>query len=131
MYTRIVQHSITTNYKMVLTQQHEWQSDYPWFIKRLHGDRILDLGFMAHTFFTKILCEYGFSVTGVDFVEPGVDETPLLTGQFTFLKASVQSIPVPDNSFSTIAAPSLLEHLGLGFYGDNLDNQASALALAE
>jgi SAM-dependent methyltransferase len=131
MYTRIVQQAIELNYKMVLTEQHEWRSDYPWFIRRIYGDHIVDLGFMAHTFFTKILLEYGFAVTGVDFSEPGPEEQPLFDHRFTFVKSSVDAIPLGDASASTIVAPSLLEHLGLGFYGDTPDDRAAESALAE
>ena len=131
MYTRIIQHSITVNYKMILTRQHEWCSDYPWFIKRIEGHKILDLGFMAHTFFTKILCEYGFDVTGVDFNEPDLSEWQFYPGNFTFINSSVQNLPSGENTFSTIVEPSLLEHLGLGFYGDEPQEEAWNPALAE
>lgn len=131
MYTRIVQYSVNVNYKMILTSQHEWQSDYPWFIKRIEGHNILDLGFMAHTFFTRILCEYGFNVTGVDFNEPDMSEWQFNKGEFSFVQSNVDGLPLENNLFSTIVAPSLLEHLGLGFYGDEPREKAWELALAE
>lgn len=131
MYTRIVQHSIKTNYKLILTRQHEWRVDYPWFLRRIEGHDILDLGFMAHAFFTRALCEYGFGVTGVDFNSPSPDEWRFDPGTFRFVRAGVQDIPVPPDAFDTVVAPSLLEHVGLGFYGDRPDERGWESALRE
>ena len=130
MHSRIVQHSINLNYKDVLSQQHEWQSDYPWFIKRIKGNKILDLGCMTHAFFTHILCEYGFEVTGVDLHKSQFEiEISLDFRNFHYISSDVRNIPLPDNTFSTIVAPSLLEHIGVGFYkeGKNLSGRIDAL----
>lgn len=131
MYTRIVQHSIALNYKMCLTEQHEWQSDYGYFIKHILGNRILDLGFLAHGFFTKILLQYGFDVTGVDLSDAASEDWPPARGCFRHVKALVGQLPLPGESFSTVVAPSLLEHLGLGFYGEPVGNDAARAALSE
>ncbi|SRR5712691_7902600 len=129
MYTRIVQHSIAPNYQLILHRQHEWWSDYPWFIQHVQGHRLLDLGFTAHTFFTRILCEYGFAVTGVDFDQPSHVDWNISTAKFTYVKADVRALPLEDDSFATIVAPSLLEHVG--FYGDEQSGDGAIEAVTE
>ena len=132
MHSRIIQHSINLNYKEMLSQQHEWQSDYPWFIKNVYGNSILDLGCMTHTFFTRSLCEYGFDVTGVDLNKDQFEiEISLNFKNFKYICADVRKIPVADNSFSTIFAPSLLEHIGTGFYKEKKDKSGRVNALTE
>jgi SAM-dependent methyltransferase len=131
MYTRLIQTAIAVNYRMILMRQHEWWCDYPWFIKHLEGHRVLDLGFSAHSFFTLILCEYGFDVTGVDFTEPNVPEWNSPGASFVHVSADVRRLPLQDGGYSTIVAPSLLEHVGLGFYGDAAEPDAVESALGE
>lgn len=130
MHTRIVKHAISINYEEMLTQQHEWRSDYPWFIKRIEGHRVLDLGYKAHAFFTMILLEYGFEVVGVDRAE-ATSEADVRGELFKHITADVREIPEPTSSFSTIIAPSLLEHVGLGFYGENQVNDSRIKAMGE
>lgn len=123
--------AITVNYKSMMDRQGEWGQDYPWFIKRVKGDKILDLGFMSHWFFTWILCEYGFSVTGVDLREPNLNDWKFKTGKFSYIKADVRKISLPDNTFDSIIAPSLIEHIGSGYYGDKPQKGAWKVAIAE
>ena len=132
MHSRIIQHSIGLNYKEVLTQQHEWQSDYPWFIKRIRGNKILDLGCMTHAFFTRILCEYGFDVVGLDLHKDVFElEVSLNFPNFTYISADVRKIPLKSESIDTIIAPSLLEHIGVGFYKEFEDKNGRRKALSE
>lgn len=43
----------------------------------------------------------------------------------------VRALPLEDDSFATIVAPSLLEHVGVGFYGDEQSGDGAIEAVTE
>ncbi|MCS7073092.1 MAG: class I SAM-dependent methyltransferase [Bacteroidia bacterium] len=49
----------------------------------------------------------------------------------TFLEASITQLPFPDNCIECISSLCVVEHIGLGRYGDPLDNWGSEKAVAE
>ena len=91
----------------------EWEVGLEWYLKRIKGQMIVDTGFISHQNFTKLLARLGFTVYGVDL--------GLFTGYFpnlNYLNNLVWDIPALKNeSIDTIVANSLLEHLGLEYYG--------------
>jgi len=90
---------------------YEWVVGLPWYLKNIKGNRVLDAGFMAHLEFTKLLVQLGFEVYGVDLQS-------YKTKEFVTIEDSVWNIGAWKLSrFDTIVANSLLEHLGLEFYG--------------
>lgn len=53
-----------------------------------------------------------------------------MTG-FTFVKGTVLELPFADRSVASLSSLCVIEHIGLGRYGDPLDAQGSAAAAAE
>ena len=91
---------------------YEWVVGLPWYLKNIKGNRVLDAGFMAHLEFTKLLVQLGFEVYGVDLQAFDSDREG-----FTTFKECVWETPFIDGYIDLIVANSLLEHLGLEFYG--------------
>jgi SAM-dependent methyltransferase len=48
-----------------------------------------------------------------------------------FLKADIKKLPFPDNSVYSLSSLCVLEHIGLGRYGDELDSYGSEKAINE
>lgn len=51
--------------------------------------------------------------------------------RFTFLKGSVLALPFPDRSIASLSSLCVIEHIGLGRYGDPFDARGSEKAAAE
>lgn len=88
----------------------EWEVGLPWYLKRLHGEKIVDTGFVSHQNFTKLLARLGYTVYGVD-----IDWFTYYPG-ISYLHSLVWEIPLKDKSVDTVIANSLLEHMGLPYY---------------
>jgi SAM-dependent methyltransferase len=76
-----------------------------------------------------------FSMAALSKVVPVtyVDLRPVqvnLSG-FSFLQGTLAHLPFPDNSVESISSLSVVEHIGLGRYGDPLDPQGTDKACAE
>lgn len=114
------------NYKATPFLDYEWDINYPWYIRRIEGKRVLDAGFVQHTGFARILSAYNFEVIGVD-LKPFNEVIPNLKT----IKASIIDSGLPDNFCDCIIYNSLLEHLGLEHYegkaGDNNHAQYRAM----
>jgi SAM-dependent methyltransferase len=112
-------------------RQNEWFVDAPWFLSHLNGycQLILDTGFITHEFITRRICKMGHKVIGIDI---GGWWWSWRSPMFTYLKADlVNPLPLADGKFDIIFSPSLIEHLGLGYYGDGVKDNADFSFICE
>lgn len=65
-------------------------------------------------------------VTMVDIRPPSVNLPEL-----DFIKGSITDLPFKDNTISSISSICVVEHIGLGRYGDQLDQYGSEKAIGE
>ena len=56
---------------------------------------------------------------------------PISLQNLVFIHGSILNIPLADNSISTISSLCVVEHIGLGRYGDPIDNFGSEKSIAE
>lgn len=49
----------------------------------------------------------------------------------TFLKGDITALPLPENSVSSLSSICVIEHIGLGRYGDTLDPEGTSKAARE
>lgn len=97
-----------------------------WIARRLHDSR------------PKLHMDVGSSVMTIGVLSAFlslifVDYRPLRTRQPGLLSVGgdIASLPFPDDSFMSISSLHVLEHIGLGRYGDSLDTQGATKAAAE
>ena len=84
---------------------------------------ILDVGSTA--LLVGILSQF-VPVTSVD-----VRPIPVMLGGLTAIKANVTDLPFDDGAFPLVSSLSVVEHIGLGRYGDELDPMGSERACKE
>ncbi|MBK9990379.1 MAG: DUF268 domain-containing protein [Verrucomicrobia bacterium] len=97
-----------------------------WFAGRIAQRRPLshvDVGSSAKT---MALVAQFIPVTMVD-----IRPVPLIVSGFTFVRGSVLKLPFADGSLGSISSLCVVEHIGLGRYGDELDPVGSEKAVAE
>jgi hypothetical protein len=101
-------------------KHHEWYLDFPWFKNHLKDGDKLDTGFIEHNFLTRWACGNTQGVTtGLDLAEW---DYPWTSSRFEFLQQDVtRHIP---GDYNQVICPSLLEHIGLGYYGDSVSASA-------
>ncbi|GIV76366.1 MAG: hypothetical protein KatS3mg050_0760 [Litorilinea sp.] len=82
--------------------------------------------------------DVGSSVRSIGLVSQFVPITmfdirpiPLKLDQLEFRQGSILDLPLADNSVASISSLCVIEHIGLGRYGDPLDPQGSEKAIAE
>jgi hypothetical protein len=56
---------------------------------------------------------------------------PVTLSNLTFIKGSITDLPIDDNSVESISSLCVVEHIGLGRYGDCIDPFGSEKAIAE
>ncbi len=83
----------------------------------------VDIG--SHHKFVALLSKV-VPLTMVDIRPPAL---PLET--VLFHKGSILELPYPDNTLSSVSSLCVIEHIGLGRYGDPLDPQGSEKAIEE
>lgn len=88
------------------------------------GARILDAG-CNHSLLSIQLATAGYKVYGVD-----VNDYPFSHPNFSFVKGSVCALGFGDGFFDAVTAVSMVEHIGLGHYGDGAEDSDLA-AMAE
>lgn len=107
----------------------EWYVDHPWFSTRVEGSLVLDTGFIEHNFFTEELCKRKYRVYGLD---RGNWDYRWKSELFTWVAQEIcDPLPFEDEFFDCIVSPSLIEHLGLGHYGDKILDNGDAIAVKE
>lgn len=99
----------------------EWDVGLPWYLKRLHGQVVVDCGFISHQNFTRLLASLGYTVYGVD-----IDDFPDTFPNFKHIQCPVWGVPLSERSVDVIIANSLLEHIGLAFYNQPHTSYAEA-----
>lgn len=110
---------------------NEWFVDGPWFLSHLNGGGriVLDTGFITHEFITKQICRLGHIVWGIDI---GVWGRDWCSPNFIYLKADLtEPLPFPEGVFDVVFSPSLVEHLGLGYYGEKVKDNADIAIVKE
>jgi SAM-dependent methyltransferase len=108
--------------------------DYPrkiewdFLLRRLQTDKnqnILDIGSSSSLFLYK-LTQYG-KTWGID-ARPFFEKVP---GHITFVQCDVLGMPFADNFFDFVSFISVVEHIGLGGYGDPLHDNGDSKAMRE
>jgi SAM-dependent methyltransferase len=97
-----------------------------WFagrIARQRPDRHVDVGSSART---MALVAQFIPVTMVD-----IRPVPLTVPGFSFVTGSILALPFPAASIESLSSLCVIEHIGLGRYGDPLDAAGSEKAIAE
>jgi SAM-dependent methyltransferase len=102
--------------------------EIPFVLQNLHmagkGDlKILDLGCMESSL-PIMLASMGYKVYGVD-----IRKYPYFHPNLNFLTADARKLPFKANTFDIAIAISVIEHLGLGAYGDIVCQDADSVAL--
>ena len=110
--------------------QHEIDAHYlylnAWAARRVVADRPLehvDIG--SQLAFTSVLSA-AVPVRMVEF-----RPVPLNIGQLSFCRGSILQLPFPDSSLQSISSLHVIEHIGLGRYGDPLDPEGTIKAARE
>ena len=103
--------------------------EYKWVIDTLRrincNKRLLDVG-CSGSYLCYELLHLGFNVHGLDAEPYQCKKT-----SFMFHLCDIVKTPFPDNYFDVIVAVSVLEHIGLGAYGDPRHPDGDRLAIKE
>jgi hypothetical protein len=97
-----------------------------WFascLSRTRPARHVDVGSSAKTM--ALMAQF-VPVTMVD-----IRPVPLAVPNFTFVRGSILDLPFPDGSVESLSSLCVVEHIGLGRYGDELDASGSETAWRE
>jgi SAM-dependent methyltransferase len=97
-----------------------------WFARKIAEHRPIshvDVGSMAKSI--SIISQF-VPLTMVD-----IRPVEIAVPGFTFLPGSILNLPFPDHSQNSISSLCVIEHIGLGRYGDSLDATGSEKAIAE
>jgi len=97
-----------------------------WFAGRIAGqrpERHYDVGSSAKTM--ALIAQF-IPVTMVD-----IRPVPLTVPGFSFVRGSITELPFADNSIESMSSLCVIEHIGLGRYGDPLDAGGSEKAVVE
>jgi SAM-dependent methyltransferase len=97
-----------------------------WFAGRIASrrpERHVDVGSSAKT---MALVAQFIPVTMVD-----IRPVPLTVPGFSFVCGSITALPFADNSINSLSSLCVIEHIGLGRYGDPLDAAGSEEAISE
>ena len=89
-----------------------------WPMALPHGARVLELGCAETDFHARLLAlRPDLRLTGVD-----VNDVPGYTG--TFIRGAAEKLDHPHLSVEAVICLGSLEHFGLGFYGDPVNERA-------
>ncbi len=97
-----------------------------WFagrVARRRPERHVDVGSSAKT---MALVAQFIPVTMVD-----IRPVPIAVEGFTFVKGTILALPYPDASVPSLSSICVIEHIGLGRYGDAMDARGTEKAAAE
>ena len=92
-------------------------------IQRLKPDLVVDIGSsLTYAAYASTLCRVVF-----------VDIRParIVFASLSFLNASITALPFADSSLKYVSSLCVLEHIGLGRYGDKIDPEGTEKACAE
>ncbi|MCS7204724.1 MAG: DUF268 domain-containing protein [Leptospiraceae bacterium] len=105
----------------VFFYQDTW---FAYHIFRIKPSHHYDVG---SSLMTMGIISQNIPVTFIDIRPPRGVSLP----NFYFLKGSIVNLPFPDEYVETISSLCVIEHVGLGRYGDDLDPQGSEKAIQE
>lgn len=112
----------------ILTEESsERLVEYPLIFAHLglRRGKILDVG-CRYSLLPIQLASLGFETYGID-VHPYRPRHE----NFTFVRGDIRKTHFPNNFFNLIIAVSTLEHIGLGFYGEEKDERGDLKAVSE
>lgn len=89
------------------------------------GSRLLDVG-CVWSCLPLELASLGFKVWGID-----IADYRLKHPNFTYVRGSACSMSFEDGFFDAVTAVSTVEHIGLGWYGDDPERDSDLKAMAE
>lgn len=89
----------------------------------LHPDKHIDVGSSLKTI--GIISQF----VETDMVD--IRPIPVTLPGLKFIKGSILNLPYEDNSIHSLSSLCVLEHIGLGRYGDNIDPQGTLKAVNE
>ena len=98
-----------------------------WAFEKIYNSRVplhIDIGSKAE--FVSLLT----AITRVQFVDIRPLDAPYLKN-FESIEGSVLKMPYDDNSLSSVSCLHVIEHIGLGRYGDELDPLGTKKAAVE
>lgn len=100
--------------------------EYCWILKNLpQGGRVLDVGCTGSYLHCEMIGR-GFEVYGID-----ISDFPRKDPSLIFIKGDIMSLPFRSNFFDIIVAVSTIEHIGLGAYGNPMENEGDMVAMKE
>ena len=101
--------------------------EYPFVFQHLNGvdGPVLDLG-CCHSRLPLALASRGFGVVGMDF-----NPYPYRHPGLRALRGDIMKIPFAAGTFSAVLAVSVIEHIGIGHYGEPGANIGDQVAVRE
>ena len=113
---RSVERRARLTYRPVFSEQ---TLEYPLLYQAIEPGvgRILDFG-CVENILPMILCNLGYHVTGLDFLP-----YPFQHPNFRFIQHDIMSWEPVANEFDMVISVSTMEHVGLGYSGDPLQQQ--------
>ncbi|MBX3234843.1 MAG: class I SAM-dependent methyltransferase [Nitrospiraceae bacterium] len=101
--------------------------EYPFVFQHLSGvtGPILDLG-CCHSRLPIALASRGYQVVGMDF-----NPYPYAHPGLRSIRGDIMQIPFADRTFSAVLAVSVIEHIGIGHYGEPEANVGDQVAVQE
>lgn len=87
--------------------------------------KVLDVGCSFNTLSLE-MASMGYKVWGIDLIE-----YPFQHPNLEFIKADITAMPLSENFFDVVVAVSVIEHIGIGHYGDPLYESGDHKALKE
>ena len=101
--------------------------EYPFIFQNLDGvrDPILDIG-CCNSQLPIALASRGFQVVGIDF-----NPYPYKHPKFTAVRGDAMRIPFATGCFGAVLAISVIEHIGIGHYGDPLGEMGDCAVVNE
>jgi len=119
---RFLQYIIRCDIKPVFSERI---IEYPLLFQHLKVDahNILDFG-CVEDLLPIHLCSLGYVVTGLDFRAYSFTHE-----NFRFIQADILSWDAPKEAFDAVISISTIEHVGLGGYGDPMDQNGDHVAV--
>ncbi len=101
--------------------------EYPFVFQHLNGvtGPVLDLG-CCHSRLPIALASRGYRVVGMDF-----NPYPYCHPGLRSIRGDIMKIPFADRTFSAVLAVSVIEHIGIGHYGEPEANVGDQVAVRE